>query len=152
MGRYKHRCLTNLHSNGWLLSTATHTRSAWTSTSRTKHLDLRCLPEKKNAALVDAFNLALRRLIEVGTAERPENEYNNPPLAPCKQDDVQVEYSVVQFREIAGLWIISRAAIGLGFLLIVFYRLWNRFKPQLIEKPWFRTMFPYLIPKLFFGR
>ena len=106
----------------------------------------------ENEVFVDAYNLAIRLLIETGVIERLENEYIDVPLADCKQSGVQDGYSVVQWGEVAGLWVILGAAVGLGILLIICYRIWRHFKPSLIKKTWFRRMFPFLVPDTAVGR
>lgn len=101
----------------------------------------------QNTEFVDVFNIRMRQLLEAGEIENLQEEYIDVQLASCKTDNVEEEYTVVTWNEVSGLWVILGSAVGFGILLVIVYRLWLYAKPSLLEKAWFRTMFPFLIPK-----
>lgn len=101
----------------------------------------------KNTDFMDAFNIRMRQLLQAGEIENLKEEYIDVQLASCKTDNVDNQYSVVTWKEVSGLWVILGSAVGLGILLIILYRLWLYAKPSLLEKAWFRTVFPFLVPK-----
>ncbi|WPT13321.1 Glutamate receptor ionotropic, kainate 2 [Picochlorum sp. SENEW3] len=101
----------------------------------------------QNAEFMDVFNIRMRQLLEAGEIENLQEEYIDVQLASCKTDNVEEKYTVVTWNEVSGLWVILGSAVGFGILLVIVYRLWLYAKPSLLEKAWFRTMFPFLIPK-----
>lgn len=100
-----------------------------------------------NYDFVDALNLNIRWLWESHEIERLKKDYIEVNPADCKTDSLQNTYSQVTWDEASGLWFILLIAVLTGLLLVFAYRMWLYVKPSMIQKRWFQSWFPFLVPK-----
>jgi len=100
--------------------------------------------------MIKSYNNALRNLKEFGTIELLQNRYLSLGIQECKSGKTGTNKSSVTWDQVAGLWIILGVTVGIGAFLVLVYRIWNKKKSTLYQKPWFQRIFPCLcVPKHF---
>jgi hypothetical protein len=82
-----------------------------------------------NTALIDEYNKALANLISDGTVAAIGDEQLLPADASCQTSDGLILYAV-PFSQVAGLWIMLGASIGVALVFMLFHLIHLRFFPK----------------------
>jgi ABC-type amino acid transport substrate-binding protein len=79
------------------------------------------------------YDNALRTLKEFGTTEELLDKYLSQEGIECKTSKTETGNSYVTWDQVAGLWIILGGVVGVGIVLVIAYRIHDRYKGKRVR-------------------
>lgn len=77
-------------------------------------------PGFHDTALLNAYNAAVLRVLDAGTAEVLTKRFIQVPQAACKAGEFSNQSMQVQWNQVSGLWVMMAGALGIGLIIVGF--------------------------------